>query len=93
MQIFTNPARILFLVLLPLPALSVASGGDGMAPPPMAGAETRAWLQLQSGGSHAGVAARQPGDAASRAYQRYLKSFEHPVPKSYFGEQEGIVNK
>jgi hypothetical protein len=60
---------------------------------PEYGAEVRAWLEMQASGSLAAPSPRQPGDAASRTYQRYLKSFERPIPESYFGKQEGFVNR
>lgn len=57
------------------------------------GAETRAWLQLQSSGEQAAPSPRQPGDAASRSYRRYLKSFERPIPDSYFKDSKGFVGE
>ncbi len=47
------------------------------------GDTTRALLRLQAGGTQAGNALPMLGEAGSRSYQRYLDSFEHPVPE-YF---------
>ncbi|HEX7991264.1 MAG TPA: DUF3613 domain-containing protein [Stenotrophomonas sp.] len=47
------------------------------------GDTTRALLQMQADGSRAGNALPMLGEAASRSYQRYLKSFDHPIPE-YF---------
>ncbi|MCD9087419.1 DUF3613 domain-containing protein [Stenotrophomonas sp. SY1] len=47
------------------------------------GDTTRALLQLQADGSRAGNALPMLGEAASRSYQRYLNSFDHPIPE-YF---------
>ncbi len=50
---------------------------------PQIGDATRALLQLQADGSSAGNALPMLGEAASRSYQRYLNSFDHPIPE-YF---------
>ncbi|AMJ57133.1 MULTISPECIES: DUF3613 domain-containing protein [Stenotrophomonas] len=47
------------------------------------GDTTRALLRMQADGSHAGNALPMLGEAASRSYQRYLNSFDHPIPE-YF---------
>ena len=47
------------------------------------GDTTRALLQLQADNSRPGTALPMLGEAASRSYQRYLKSFDHPIPE-YF---------
>ncbi|MDD3447450.1 MAG: DUF3613 domain-containing protein, partial [Gammaproteobacteria bacterium] len=40
-------------------------------------------LDFQCSGQAAGAAHPQTGEAASRSYARYLKSFEHPIPDFY----------
>ena len=50
---------------------------------------TRQLLVMQRQGTHAGKALPIPGQEASASYQRYLKSFEHPIPEFY----EGAVSK
>lgn len=47
------------------------------------GDTTRALLRLQADGSSAGNALPMLGETASRSYQRYLDSFDHPIPE-YF---------
>ena len=47
------------------------------------GDTTRALLRMQADGSRAGNALPMLGEAASRSYQRYLNSFDHPIPE-YF---------
>ncbi len=80
------------LVLSPFARSIAADGASSGAP--AAGAETRQWLQLQVRGAQSDPQPpRQPGEAASRAYQRYLKSFERPVPESYFANQHGFISK
>ena len=59
----------------------------GLTPAPALlpiGAATHGLLALQRGGSAASATPRPiAGDVAGRSYQRYLKSFEHPIPQSY----------
>ena len=47
------------------------------------GDTTRALLQLQADSNRPGTALPMLGEAASRSYQRYLTSFDHPIPE-YF---------
>lgn len=47
------------------------------------GDTTRALLRMQADGSNAGNALPMLGETASRSYQRYLNSFDHPIPE-YF---------
>ena len=64
---------------------SVAAPAAAIGPPRSEiGDTTRALLQLQADGSRTGsTALPMLGEAASRSYQRYLKSFDHPIPE-YF---------
>ncbi|WP_312236151.1 DUF3613 domain-containing protein [Stenotrophomonas sp.] len=48
---------------------------------PQIGDTTRALLQLQARGSHAGAHLPMLGDQASLSYARYLQSFTHPIPE------------
>jgi len=50
---------------------------------PQIGDTTRALLRLQADGNNAGNALPMLGETASRSYQRYLNSFDHPIPE-YF---------
>lgn len=45
------------------------------------GDTTRALLQLQASGEHAGGHLPILGDQASLSYARYLQSFSHPIPE------------
>jgi hypothetical protein len=56
---------------LPLPLPARAQIGD----------TTRALLQLQARGSHAGAHLPMLGEQASLSYARYLQSFTHPIPE------------
>lgn len=47
------------------------------------GDSTRALLRMQAEGSHAGRALPMLGETASRSYQRYINSFEHPIPEFF----------
>jgi len=51
--------------------------------PPGIGDTTRALLRLQADGTQAGNVLPMLGEAASRSYQRYLDSYDHPIPE-YF---------
>ena len=51
------------------------------------GEQTRAWLDLQAGGTQASAAERPvTGELAERVYQRYLDSFTHPIPEQFSRE-------
>jgi hypothetical protein len=47
------------------------------------GEVTHQLLNMQSQGTHAGKRLSTPGPEASASYERYLKSFEHPIPDFY----------
>lgn len=54
---------------------------EGRSPLPV-GSATRRLLLLQAQGEHASAAQYpMPGAVAQQVYQRYLKSFAHPVPE------------
>lgn len=55
-----------------------------LRPAPIAfGDGTRSLLRLQAEGSQGGRALPMLGETASRSYQRYLGSFEHPIPEFF----------
>ncbi len=63
-----------------------ASAENSIVPPDgrNIGAETRSWTELQASGAAASADARpQPGEVATRAYERYLQSFTHPIPEKF----------
>ena len=83
---------IMPLLLLPLVAAGAEeSGGYSDSPhlskqsrQPM-GHDTREWLQLQASGIEASETDHSlPSGVRSRIYQRYLDSFEYPIPELFF---------
>ncbi|WP_269790680.1 DUF3613 domain-containing protein [Stenotrophomonas sp. Iso1] len=52
---------------------------------PQIGDTTRALLRMQADGSNAGNALPMLGETATRSYQRYLNSFDHPIPEYFEG--------
>lgn len=86
--------RILFGVLLLLSGLAWAADTPAVRPAAPATAEpqtaARAWLAIQASG-RAASPVRQSATAAERerAYQRYLKSYEHEIPE-YLLEDRGF---
>lgn len=72
------------ILMLALFATLAQAEEPATAQQPRPGDETRAWLQLQSSG-RASVAAPQPmsGEVADKVYERYLKSFTHPIPEQF----------
>jgi len=73
-----NDASAITAPSFPAPAFAIDP------PRSQIGDTTRALLQLQADSSRTGsTALPMLGEAASRSYQRYLKSFDHPIPE-YF---------
>jgi hypothetical protein len=78
----------LFLGLAAAPAFSEDAGST--AAPPAFGDQTRAWTSLQESGAAASKVERPlSGEAGTRAYERYLHSFEHPIPERFERESFG----
>jgi Ni/Co efflux regulator RcnB len=71
------------LVALPMAATAADESAEF-------GKDTRAWLDLQRSG-HAAWGHPRPlsGEAADRVYERYLRSFTHPIPEAF--ERGGFV--
>lgn len=57
------------------------------------GDTTRDLLQLQASGDRAGPPRPMLGVEASISYQRYMKSFEHPIPEFYEATVGKTANK
>lgn len=55
---------------------------QGNTPPPV-GYRTEQWLKLQRSGREAAPPVPMAGEVAQRVYQRYLKSFTHPIPEHF----------
>jgi len=77
---------------LPFAALAqndgTASAGAAPAAAPTQGqgfgSQTRYWLATQTSGASSVTDPRpMPGEVASLVYERYLKSFTHPIPERY----------
>ena len=48
------------------------------------GSDTRSWLNMQREGAQASSQAQTlPGPVMDQVYQRYIKSFGHPIPDLY----------
>lgn len=84
--------RKLPIIILALVAPLLAQAQDAApAAPAQPGDETRAWLQLQASGAAAvPEAAPMSGEVADKVYQRYLKSFDHPIPEHF--RREGFAS-
>ncbi|MCK9531506.1 MAG: DUF3613 domain-containing protein [Gammaproteobacteria bacterium] len=80
-----RPTLALLACLLPLAGAHAAPAANEPAPTRAdeRGADTAAWLEIQRTGNYAGKPSPMPGDATSRAYQRYLQSFEAPIPEHF----------
>jgi hypothetical protein len=78
---------IIAACLLPLAALAQPQN-SGLAGNTEFGAQTEAWLNLQTSNS-ASVASTPPlpGEVATRIYERYLKSFTYPIPVRLSSDQ------
>lgn len=78
---------MLLMTLASLPLLGQAAGDVQ----PKAETETDTWLALQRSGQ---VASQHPQSASAaereRSFERWLKSFEHPIPM-FFEEQGDMV--
>jgi len=83
----------LAIVILALAApLAHAEDAPAAPAPAQPGDETRAWLQLQaSGEASVPTAAPTNGEVADRVYQRYLKSFDYPIPEKF--ERESLTTE
>ncbi len=58
--------------------------GESARPEPGSGEATRQWLELQkSNNASWGTPRPMPAEVAERVYQRYVKSFEQPIPPRF----------
>jgi hypothetical protein len=74
----------LMLLSLSLPLCVFAQATPPAEETEEAGTQTRSWVELQvSNNASLGAARPMPGEVADQVYQRYLKSFTHPIPE-YF---------
>lgn len=71
-----NMKMLSAVVLLSLPLVGKAD--------PKSGTDARAWVDLQKSGKAASKQTRPvPGEVADKTYERYVKSFDHPIPETY----------
>ena len=80
--------RMMWIGVLAAVSLSAAAE-DAVSPQvPQTGEKTRQWLDLQvSGNASLGAVRPMPGDVAEKVYERYLNSFDHPLPEQMQREQ------
>ncbi|HEU0197174.1 MAG TPA: DUF3613 domain-containing protein [Nevskiaceae bacterium] len=80
---------------------SPAQAAASFAPPPplptpnapadASGRLTQSWINLQESGSEAANDPQTlPGPIASEIYDRYLKSFTHPIPEHFTRQSFGV---
>ena len=66
------------------PAQPDAPAADAGTQLPRVGADTRAWLDLQtSAASQVPDVRPVPGEVADQVYQRYVNSFKFPIPEEF----------
>jgi hypothetical protein len=53
------------------------------------GPQTRAWMAQQKSSQNQAPPQGMTGEAADRAYQRYLQSFTRPIPDKFERERAG----
>jgi hypothetical protein len=82
--------RVMMCAAFVLTATSPASAGTDAHPQPAIaaagipfGARTREWLGLQRRTSPDRTPRPLPSEAETRAFQRYLESFSHPIPERF----------
>lgn len=67
-----------------LMAGSAMAQDNPQSAPMQVGDETRQWLELQaSGNASLGTIRPMPGEIADKVYQRYLDSYDHPLPETF----------
>jgi len=80
------------LLTLPVLLLIGALAHAEQQPPPAVGTDTRAWLELQrSGAASTPQVQPVPGEVADKVYQRYLNSFDQPIPAEF--DRESFVGR
>jgi hypothetical protein len=85
-----SSTSVILCAAFALTAAVPASGGtDADAEPPISaagipiGARTREWLDVQRRASPDRTPRPLPSEAETRAFQRYLESFSHPIPERF----------
>lgn len=82
-----KPHNVLLSAIL-AGTLASAWAEEPEEPPPQASLPTETWLELQRSGQAASAQA-QPlsGPAMDRVHERYLKSFQYPIPPYFKNDQ------
>ena len=76
-------ALLLIVPLLGVP-LSVLAADSSPTTAPQPAADARTWIELQTRAGDSSAPPRpMSGEVADQAYQRYLKSFSHPIPEQF----------
>lgn len=79
--------KLLMIIALTLPLTAMA---DDKSADYKLGEEVRAWTDLQKSGAASNPTAQpMPGEIADKVYDRYLKTFEQPIPATF--ERESFV--
>lgn len=72
------------------PLVEAGDPGQRAVAPELAFAHrTRSWLDIQRAGVQAAPLPQMSGPVAGRVYQRYLESFEHPIPEYFSATARG----
>ena len=81
--LLTTSTLVLALAVLPLTVVA-----EEQQKP--LGDESKAWIELQKGGTQASGAARpMSADIADKVYQRYADSFKQPIPAEFKRQSTG----
>lgn len=79
--------KLLMILALTMPFAAMADDKDANY---RLGEEVRAWTDLQkSGAASTPTAQPMPGEIADKVYDRYLKTFDTPIPQTF--ERESFV--
>lgn len=75
--------KLLMILALAVPFAAVAEDKDKDANYHL-GDETRAWTDLQKSGAASNPNVQpMPGEIADKVYDRYLKTFDYAIPKTF----------
>lgn len=73
--------KVLLILALTMPLSAMADDKDTEY---RLGDEVRAWTDLQkSGAASTPTVQAMPGEVADKVYDRYLKTFDYPIPQAF----------
>ncbi|MGH8550452.1 MAG: DUF3613 domain-containing protein [Methylococcales bacterium] len=82
--------QTVFWIVLLFELLSVSTVGAAELPTESNGEAIRRWLELQRSGAVASpVRQTLSGSVADHIHERYLNSFNYPIPESYYKDKNG----